>query len=241
MENQGVMERRRHNVGGTERWISVGAGGLLLAHGLQRLWGFGALLEAVAGAALLERGATGHCRVYDALGVDSSDTGPAARYPSGTTARHVERAVLIQKPAQELYDFWRDFTNLPRFMEHLESVKPLDGDRSRWKTKGPAGMDVEWEAEIIDDVPGERITWRSVEGSDVANDGTVRFTPQAGGDGTEVRVSMGWLPPGGKLGAAVARVWGENPDRQVQDDLRRFKQMMEAGEVPTVEGQPTGA
>ena len=145
--------------------------------------------------------------------------------------KDVTRAVTIDRPRDEVYRFWRDFTNLPRFMEHLESVEMMDDRRSHWKAKGPAGSSVEWDAELTGDRPGELIAWRSLEGSDVANTGTVRFLDAPGGRGTEVRVSLTYDPPAGKIGAVIAKLFGEEPGLQVNKDLRRFKQVMEVGEV----------
>ncbi len=145
--------------------------------------------------------------------------------------KDVTRAVTIDRPRDEVYRFWRDFTNLPQFMEHLESVEMIDERRSHWKAKGPAGSSVEWDAELTGDRPGELIAWRSLEGSDVANTGTVRFLDAPGGRGTEVRVSLTYDPPAGKIGTAIAKLFGEEPGLQVNKDLRRFKQVMEVGEV----------
>jgi len=125
-------------------------------------------------------------------------------------------------------------------MRHLESVEDLGGGRSRWVAAGPAGMRVEWEAEIINDVPNETIAWRSVEGSQIDNAGAVRFQPAPGDRGTEIRVTLEYNPPFGKPGALIAKLFGEEPQVQIDEDLRRFKQLIEAGEFPTIEGQPTG-
>jgi uncharacterized membrane protein len=152
---------------------------------------------------------------------------------------HVTKSLQINRPAEELYRFWRDFKNLPRVMEHLESVEVTDDRRSRWTARGPAGKAVEWEAEITEDRPNERIAWRSIEGSTVEHSGSVQFTA-APGRGTFVRVELKYNPPAGLLGAAVAKLFGEEPALQIAEDLRRFKQTMEAGEILTTEGQPAG-
>jgi uncharacterized membrane protein len=144
---------------------------------------------------------------------------------------HAQGACIVNLPPEEVYNFWRDFQNLPRFMRHLESVVDMGDGRSRWKAKGPAGMEVEWDATIIADVPGEVITWRSLEGSDVDNAGAVRFERATGGRGTIIKVNIEYNPIGGVLGAAVAKLFGEEPEQQLDDDLRRFKQVMEVGEV----------
>ncbi|HKQ08294.1 MAG TPA: SRPBCC family protein [Blastocatellia bacterium] len=139
--------------------------------------------------------------------------------------------VTINRAPEEVYRFWRDFENLPRFMSHLESVQVSDQKRSHWVAKAPAGTTVEWDAEIIEDRPNQLIAWRSIEGADVDNSGTVRFDRAPGNRGTEVRVEVEYNPPAGALGAAVAKLFGEAPEQQIKGDLRRLKQVLEAGEV----------
>jgi uncharacterized membrane protein len=146
--------------------------------------------------------------------------------------RRVAKSITVDRPRGDVYGYWRDFTNLPRFMHHLETVEVLDGDggRSRWRARAPLGRTVEWEAEITEDVRDERISWRSVEGSQVHNRGTVEFRDAPTG-GTVVRVELEYDPPGGPLGVAIAKLSGEEPETQTSADLRRFKQVMETGEV----------
>jgi uncharacterized membrane protein len=146
----------------------------------------------------------------------------------------------INRPAEEVYRYWRDFEKLPTFMWHLESVSVETPTRSHWVAKGPAGMTVEWDAEITEDVPCERIGWRSLEGADVASTGSVVFRPAPGDRGTEVAVEIHYNPPGGPVGAAVAKLFGENPQQQLQDDLRRFKQVIETGDVVVSNAAPEG-
>jgi uncharacterized membrane protein len=148
-------------------------------------------------------------------------------------------SVTISRSPEELYRFWHDFENLPRFMTHLESVR-MSGNRSHWVARGPAGTTVEWDAELTEDVPNEVISWRSVEGSDVDHAGSIRFAPATGDRGTIVLVDMHYRPPGGVAGAAAAALFGEEPNQSMQRDLRRFKQVMETGEIITTEGQPAG-
>ena len=153
---------------------------------------------------------------------------------------HVQKSLIVNRSPQECYSFWRDFANLPRFMTHIESVE-VRGDRlSHWVAKAPAGARVEWDAEIVDDRPGERISWRSLPGSDVDNAGTVRFMNAPGNRGTIVRVQMQYQPPGGKVASLVAKLFGEEPQQQIPQELRRFKAILETGEVPTTVGQPAG-
>lgn len=152
----------------------------------------------------------------------------------------VEKVVAIDRAPYELYEYWRQLENLPRFMRHLESVRQTGQNRSHWRAKGPAGTSVEWEAEIVDDRPGELISWRSLPGADIDNSGSVRFERAPGGRGTFVRVKMQYNPPGGFFGASIAKLLGEEPDIQVQRDLYRFKQVMETGQVVSTDGQPAG-
>ncbi|GII66154.1 hypothetical protein Skr01_62390 [Sphaerisporangium krabiense] len=153
---------------------------------------------------------------------------------------NLRAAITVNRPRREVYRFWRDIENLPRFMIHLESVEPIAGGYSHWRAKGPAHKSVEWDAEIIEDQTEQLIAWRSVEGATVRNRGSVRFTDAPGGRGTEVRVDIDYDPPAGKVGLAFARLLGEHPQQQVCDDLRRFKQVMETGEVARSEGSPEG-
>jgi uncharacterized membrane protein len=155
-------------------------------------------------------------------------TDGAAR-PQGK-AIEVRRAITVLAPQDEVYRFWRNFENLPRFMQHLESVRVLDDRRSHWKARAPAGTSVEWDAEILDDRPNELIAWRAVGNADVPNRGSVRFQPSPQG-GTEVHVELSYEPPGGRLGSIVAKLLGEEPEIQVASDLRRLKQVIELGEV----------
>jgi uncharacterized membrane protein len=176
-------------------------------------------------------------------GIAAIDVYTAIRVTRGrriTAASRVSASVTINRSAEDAYRFWHDFENLPRFMSHLESVRILDHRRSRWTAAAPAGRRVEWDAEIVADRRNEMIMWRSVEGAAVPNSGSVRFVPAAGGRGTEVRVELEYQPPGRRLGAAIARLFGENPQQQVRDDLRRFKQIIETGEITRSDGSPDG-
>jgi uncharacterized membrane protein len=143
----------------------------------------------------------------------------------------VRKSITVNRSADEVYGFWRNFENLPRFMQHLESVQMTGGRRSHWKAKAPADTTVEWDAETTEDRPNELIAWRSVEGADVPNEGVVRFVRAPGGRGTEIHVDLRYDPPAGKLGSLVAKLFGDEPGQQVDGDLRRFKQVLEIGEV----------
>lgn len=153
---------------------------------------------------------------------------------------HVEKCITVNRPAEECYRFWRDFENFPRFMKHLESVKVGDNKRSHWVATGPVGIRVEWDAEITADQEGELLAWSSVDGADVESAGTVRFEPAPAGRGTIVWIDMYYRPPAGRAGAMVARLFGEEPSQQIDEDVRRFKWLIETGEIPTSVGQASG-
>lgn len=152
----------------------------------------------------------------------------------------VEKSLIVNRTPDECYRFWHDFENFPRFMKHLESVRIIGDNRMRWKAKGPVGLPIEWDAELLGDEPGQYISWRSLEHADVANAGTVRFERAPGGRGTIVRVELYYRPPGGTTGSLVAKLFGEEPSQQIDEDLRRFKWLIETGEIPTTIGQPSG-
>ena len=238
-----VITHPKHatNVGKAERIASIIGGSALALAGLRKRTPGGIALAAL-GAAVIERGATGHCRMYEALGIDTAEKGQGAEttslpYPVGI---RVDRAITVARPRHEVYRFWRDLQNLPRFMKHLESVQVLDERRSHWVVSAPAGRKVEWDAVIHNEIENELLAWRSLENADVDNAGSVRFSDAPGGRGTEVRVELQYNPPAGIIGAVFAKLFGEEPTQQIEEDLRRFKQIMEAGEIPTTAGQPSG-
>ncbi len=233
------------NVGMGERFGSLIGGAALVKMGLRRR-SFPGLLAAAIGGGMLYRGMSGHCPLYTTLGMNTARRGPAEPGSGAAPEEyfnrsiHVEQAITINRPAAELYAYWKNLAHLPRFMKHLESVRVVDEKRSHWTARGPAGMHVEWEAEIINDEPDRLIAWRSLADAQVDNAGSVTFAGTEN-HGTEVRVVLDYIPPAGRVGAAFARLFGQAPDQQVQEDLRRFKQLMEAGEVATIAGQPSGA
>ena len=230
---------REANICMTERWSSAIAGGALIWLGVSRRSLSGALL-AVGGATLVCRGVTGRSTAYRALGIDSANKGKSAVASVGHgQGIKVEKSITIDHPRGELYRYWRNFENLPRFMNHLESVRTLDDRRSHWVVKAPAGKTVEWDAEVYNEKQDELIAWRSLENADINHAGSVRFQEAPNGRGTEVTVEINYEPPAGKLGASLAKLFGEEPDTQLEDDLPRFKQIMEAGEIPTTAGQPS--
>jgi uncharacterized membrane protein len=166
--------------------------------------------------------------------------GRAPEPPDKEPAMKMKGAITVRRSPEEVYGFWRDFANFPQFMTHLESVTVSGDRRSHWKASGPAGRSFEWDAEITDDRPNELIAWRSLEGANVPNSGSVRFMPAPRDQGTEIRLEMEYEPPGGAVGAAVARLFGQEPATQADDDLRRFKQVMETGTVVRSDGSPEG-
>jgi uncharacterized membrane protein len=233
--SQGLQDRQRcareQNVGATERWGSVIGGAALAAYGLKRRSLGGAAL-ALFGGGLIYRGVTGHCQLYQALGIDTSRDGAAQ-------VIEVEKAITIDKSPEELYRFWRQFENLPRVMVHLQSVQSTGHRRSHWVARAPLGGTAAWDAEITEERDNELIAWRSLGGSCVPNQGHVRFHRAPWGRGTEVHIRLAYKPPGGKLRAIVAKLFGEEPNRQLDEALHRFKHLMEAGEIPTIAGQPS--
>jgi uncharacterized membrane protein len=153
---------------------------------------------------------------------------------------HFRKSVTVNRPAEQLYAIWRNFEELPRFMNHLISVRSIGERRWHWVAKGPARSQVEWDAEITEERPNQLIAWRSLKGADVDQAGSVRFEPARGNRGTVVRVEIQYRPPAGKLGAKVAKLLGQAPEKQVTVDLLRFKQLAETGEIARTEGQPSG-
>jgi uncharacterized membrane protein len=223
--------REGRNINEPERWISMAAGAGLAAYGIAkgRLPGWAL---AGLGALLVRRGFSGHCGTYQLLGLNTAGTGDDTRQALGGPAGViVEESVTINRPISELYRFWRNLENLPRFMTHLESVERITDTLSRWHAKGPAGATVEWNAEIINEVPDQVIGWRSIEGSDVVSAGSVNFDDAGAGRGTRVRVRLQYSPPLGRIGDAVARLMGADAATQIREDLRRFKTLVETGQT----------
>ena len=164
-----------------------------------------------------------------------SDRAGRVRQRGDISEVQVTEAITIKRPIEEVYAFWRDFANFPRFMRHLESVE-VSGRQSRWRAKGPAGFTVEWDAETLEDVENERISWRSLENADVENHGSVRFAHAPAARGTEIRVHLHYSPPAGRVGRGIAWLLGSDPESQIREDLRRVKQLLETGEVVLSDG-----
>ena len=206
------------DTGRVEKWLPVIAAGAIAAYAIKR------------GLSHRHRG--------KGTGIIADRHSDTRRKLGGSRGIHVEHSVLINRPAAQLYRFWRNLENLPTFMAHLEQVAMREEGISHWVARGPGGMRVEWDARIINEVENKVIAWQSLTGSTIATAGAVNFDETE--RGTVVHVHLQYNPPGGKLGAALAYVFGEEPNLQVQEDLRRFKRLMETGEIPTTEGQSSG-
>lgn len=232
---------RAINVGSRERTTSVVAGAALVGVGLLRGRLSGLALAGV-GALVIKRGLEGHCDIYEALGIDTAageSADPHELYEHGVK---IEESISIRRPAQELYDYWHDFSNLRQFMTNVERVEGREDGRSHWIISAPGGAHVEYDAETINDEPGKLIAWRSVNGADIQHAGSVRFVEQASGE-TVVRLNMEYIPPAGVVGGwgeKLLRLVGQSPQNDVRESLRRFKQLMEAGELATNAGGPHG-
>lgn len=214
-------------MGEYERLASGVGGGLLAAYGLYRMDLIGLGLAALGGA-LVYRGSTGHCPAYEAFDISTADNKKTKSLVDKGGTR-VQKQITVNRPPTEIYEFWRNFENLPKIMNHLENVQVLDDRRSRWTAKAPLGTSVGWDAEITDDRRNRSISWRSLRGADVENTGSVTFEGTNNGRSTDIIVVIEFVPPGGSLGAAVASLFGENPDQQLEEDLHKFKQTIERG------------
>lgn len=220
------------NVGETERIASAIGGGLLAIAGLSRR-SLGGVLLAGVGGALLFRGTTGHCPIFQQLGINTAE----ARRPEPV---EIVQSLTVNTDRTTAYDFWRKLENLPRFMHHLRRVEDLGNGRSRWTAKGPGPLpDLAWTAELVEEAPGERLVWRSLPGADVHNAGHVTFKDGPHG-GTEIHARIAYRPPAGDVGAAVARWFDPVLGQMIKEDIRRFQHVIETGEVPTIDGQPRG-
>jgi len=214
----------KRTVGSRERWVSGLGGGALALWGLRRM-SLAGLAVAAAGAALAWRGLGGWRRLYEALGIDRAGAGRTV----GNLGVKIDRDVVVAAPAERLYRFWRNVENLPRIMSHLERVEILGDTRSRWRVNGPAGVPLEWEAEIINDQPPHLIAWRTLPGAPVSHAGSVRFTPV--GAATRIDVSLQYDAPGGTLAHAAAALMDADAGARIERDLREFKRALESGRL----------
>ena len=216
-------------IGGTphelERWAGVAMATAVVAYGLSRR-SFSGVALAAAAAPLAYRGVTGG---WPGLANGAADTRVAL---AGDRGIHVREAIRLEVPLEAVYGFWRRLENLPRFMTHLQEVRDLGGGRSHWVAEGPGDVPVEWDAEIINEVPNKVIGWRSIAGSDIATAGSVHFSTARQGRSTEVSVNLQYAAPGGRATRLLAFVLGRDPAHMIREDLRRVKQLLEAGEIP---------
>ena len=217
------------NVGDGERMVSVLAGAATAIWGLAR-GGIGGVGLALLGGGLLYRGFSGFCNLYGALGIDRSRRPGASGTVRGNLGVKIERSIEVRAPADRLFATWRDFRNLPSVMSNVEAVQLLSPTRSRWMVMGPAGTKVEWEAEIINEVPNQLIAWKTTAGAVVDHAGSVNFEP-AGSGATTVKVSLQYDPVGGELAHAAAALVGTDPGRQIERDLASFKDAVESGRL----------
>jgi uncharacterized membrane protein len=224
------------NVGLTERGVCMLLGGLLGTYALKKLyeknWLKGAL-TLVGGGALVHRGGTGMCPIYESLGVNTAE-GNEADQAKGF---RVEKSIVIENSPAELFKFWRKFENLPQIMRHLSSVKVLSDGKSHWTAEAPAGMEVSWDAEVIGEQENHFISWRSLPSSQIQTEGTVSFDGLDADHSTRVTVSLNYYPPGGTLGIAVAKFFGRDANSEIEEDLETFKHYMESGAFPWDQGK----
>lgn len=228
------IEKERNKIGSTERWLSLAGGAAAIYYGAKRKSLLGSAL-AIAGGGLAARGLTGQSDVLVYLGLMKPAKGSL---PYGQVIK-IRRSIIVNRSPEELYRFWHNFQNLPNFMNNIESVQTLGERRSHWVMSGPGGTTIEWDAEIIADEPNRMIGWRSIGGR-VDHAGSVRFERATGSRGTVVRVQLQYNPPGGRIGATVAKLFGRDPDQAIREDLARFKELMETGEIPTAESRSSG-
>jgi uncharacterized membrane protein len=222
---------KQANIGSGERIVLLIGGGALIGWGFKR-GSWQGLAAALAGGALAYRGISGHSHIYEAIGVHTDQ-----RSELGV---RVHRIITVNRPRNEVYSFWRNLENLPKFMRHLESVTEIDNKNSHWVARAPIGTAVQWKAEIINEKENELIAWRSLPGAGLPNAGSVHFRPAPDDRGTVVTIELQYDPPGGRAGALFAKMLSQDPAKRIQEDLRRFKQLMETGEVITAQGQRAG-
>ena len=224
------------NVGLAEQLGSLAAGSALLTYGVAR-GRFIGMASAVAGGALFVHGLSGHSTVYHKLGLDADHERGIANPLKRTV--HVCDSIAINRPREEVYGYWRNLDNMPKFMVDVERVEQIDATHSRWHATGPMDKPFHWEAEIVEDRPNELIRWRTIDSeSNLEHHGMVRFDPAPGNRGTIVRVDFRWAPPGGVVGAAAAKLLPHDPARRIHEDLRRFRQLVETGEIARADMRP---
>jgi uncharacterized membrane protein len=218
-ESAAVSAQKSINIGKNERWASMIGGAALAVYGLTRESVPGKAALSVLGGYLFYRGQTGHCVVYEALGVNTNKM-------AGSVS--IEKSITINRGPEEVYRFWHNFENLPRFMEHLESVRVLDERRSHWVASVPGGISVAWDAEMTEDIPNERISWQSLPEAEVQNQGTVEFRRIPGG--TSLLFKASYAVPG-VVGGATSKMIQFISEKQLEKELNQFKQLIESPEL----------
>jgi uncharacterized membrane protein len=219
---------KRVNISDNERLLSVIGGGALVLYGLRRAPA--GLLLTLLGGALIQRGVSGHCSVYQALDMNTAE--------GSEHLRTVTRSLTINRRADDIYDFWRNLKNMPRFLPHIDQVDERDEQISHWSASLPLVKQIDWDVEITDDQTDRSITWRSRPGAPLHYSTTVSFEPAPGHRGTEMTLSLQYQPPGGVVGAAAAKLFGMALEQQVAEALRRCKQIMETGQLTTSDSAP---
>jgi uncharacterized membrane protein len=215
------------------RWGALAAAAAVIGYGISRR-SMPGLLIAAGAAPLAFRGATGRWpSALESLVSGSGDTRSALAGPRGI---HVRESVRLECPIDEVYRFWSRLENLPTFMDNLLGVSDLGGGRSHWIARGPGGLRVEWDAEIINQIQNKVLAWRSLPGGDVASAGSITFEPARDDRGTQLTVTLQYDPPAGSFGAMVASAFGTEPSQTVREALRRLKQLLEAGEIAKAAG-----
>ena len=222
------LYNRSTSLGDAENWLALGSGVLLLLVGASRRSALGVVVAA-SSAPLLYRGIRGE---WPALPNGLIQPDHSKRALGGKRGVHVRESIRLELPLADTYAFWRRLENLPRFMSHLDCVTEASDGTSHWVATGPAGLPVEWDAEIINEVENKVLAWRSLPGSDVVTAGSVNFDAVRAGRSTQVSVHLQYAPPAGKAGAFVASLFGRAPSQTIREDLRNFKQLVEAGEIP---------
>lgn len=221
------------NVGTTERVVSALGGAALAVIGLRNFPKPGGIGLLLSGGYLLLRGISGYCAINAAIGRNTAHR--------KASAMEIRSTLTVNKPRSEVYAFWRRFENLPRFMRHLTDVKEESNGRSLWKAEIPGGLgSVSWKAEILEDRPDEFLAWRSLPGSMIDNAGEIQFRDAPGNRGTELKVCLSYRLPAGDVGTMAGKLFNPAIEHMMKEDLRRFKSLMETGEIPRIEGQPSG-
>ena len=218
------------NVGAIERGISVLAGGSLVALAAYKRSLPTSIAAALVGLPLIARGAVGQCMLYRAFGLNTAGKPGSTTRPEVLRGINVVKSVIVDRPVEECFSFWLDFEKFPHFMDHVESVVVTGERTSHWVARAPLGQTIEWDAELVKTEKNRLIAWRSLEGSEVLHAGSVRFEPE-GDSSCKVTVTLRWAPPAGIAGYAIAKVFGEEPGQQFEEDLARFKKVLEGGQI----------